>query len=239
MKRPVAVLLVLVAFLAVLVWRSQLFTVARPGDGPAVLSLLPDSTRTATRVDVVLPAVPVGMRRVRGGEGVTLVHYWAMWEHDGRAQAVALDSLQRLEELAGLRVVVVCFDPFPSVARYVGRARLRLGVLIDGERQLSAALPCPSIPFTYVLDHRGRVAVAQPGEVDWLAPATRTALRVLLEQARRGAFTGRASSLQQAGSSQQVAVPAPAPWVLAAPNETAPAGSGRRGRMGSGRSITI
>jgi hypothetical protein len=81
-----------------------------------------------------------------------------------------------------VRVVVACFDPFPSVARFVARRRLRLQVVIDGERHLARALPCPSVPYTYVLDAAGRIAVAQPGEVDWLAPGTRAVLRRLVEE---------------------------------------------------------
>jgi hypothetical protein len=84
--------------------------------------------------------------------------------------------------MQGLRVVVVCFDPFPSVARFVARQRLRLSVLIDSRAALRAVLPCPSVPYTYVLDSAGRLAVAQPGEVDWLAAETRAALSELLAE---------------------------------------------------------
>jgi hypothetical protein len=58
--------------------------------------------------------------------------------------------------------------------------RLRLPVLLDTRRALADRLPCPSIPYTYVIDRDGRIAVAQAGEVDWLAPATREALESLL-----------------------------------------------------------
>ncbi len=64
----------------------------------------------------------------------------------------------------------------------MGRNRLRVPVLLDGRRALAPQLPCPSIPYTYVLDGRGRIAIAQPGEVDWLAPATRAALRGLIAE---------------------------------------------------------
>ena len=87
------------------------------------------------------------MNHLRNGQGVLLVHYWAPWERDGATQAASLDSLRRLEPFADLRVVLVCFDPFPSVARFVARRRLRLAVLLDTERRLRRALPCPSVPF--------------------------------------------------------------------------------------------
>ena len=173
----VTLLLVAVGWVA---WRSQLWTVARPGDSPEALRLRAADMRTPVRIEATLPAVPVGMERLESGRGVLLIHYWAPWEHASREQAALLDSLRQLPEMQGLRVVVVCFDPFPSVARFVARQRLRLSVLIDGRGALRAALPCPSVPYTYVVDGAGGLAVAQPGEVDWLAPATRETLTTLL-----------------------------------------------------------
>lgn len=176
------VLLIAVAWVA---WRSQLWTVARPGESPQPLRLRETRARRAVRLDATLPVVPVGMQRLESGRGVLLIHYWAPWEHAGREQVAHLDSLRQLPEVEGLRVAVVCFDPFPSVARFVARQRLRLSVLIDGRGLLREALPCPSVPYTYVVDGAGRVAVAQAGEVDWLAPGTRQALARLLAEPTR------------------------------------------------------
>jgi hypothetical protein len=156
-------------------WHSQLFTVSRPGEAPRALEIRAVRA-TVSGLDVVLPAIPIGMQRVRAGDGALLIHYWAPWERHGLSQAAQLDSLRRSEGMEGVRVVVVCFDPFPSVARFVARNRLRLRVLLDGRHELSRALPCPSIPYTYVIDRAGRLAVDQPGEVDWLSPVTRAAL---------------------------------------------------------------
>jgi hypothetical protein len=114
--------------------------------------------------------------RLTPGDRPLLVHYWAPWERHGRAQVLALDSLVRTLPDGGVRVAVVCFDPFPSVARYVGRLRLHVAVMLDLRRDLQAQLPCPSVPYTWLLDARGRVVAAQPGEIDWLAPATRSLL---------------------------------------------------------------
>jgi hypothetical protein len=166
-----------VALLAAAAWKAELFTVSRPGDRPRPLTATPPATRPSIALDVVLPAVPVGMVRLRHDAGPLLVHYWAPWQKDALDQVTQLDSLRRLDGLESLHVVVVCFDPFPSVARYVGRHRLRLSVLLDGEHRMRRALPCPSIPFTYVVDGAGRVAVVQAGEVAWLAPATLATLR--------------------------------------------------------------
>ncbi len=176
----VVVAFAVVASLALLVWRQQLFVVSRPGEGPRPLAALAE--RREMPLDVVLPVAPVGMRRLVGGRGVLVIHYWAPWERHGRAQAAAFDSMLAIERVHGLDGVIGCFDPFPSVARAVARQRLRVPVLIDSRRELQAALPCPSVPYTYVLDRAGRVAVAQPGEVDWLSPRTRAVLEALLAE---------------------------------------------------------
>lgn len=167
----------LIAVVGAIAWRAELYTVQKPGARPVTLALAPESRRAAVGFDVVLPVVPVGLQRLRSGDGPLLVHYWAPWERHSKAQARGLDSLARSGGIDGMRMVVVCFDPFPSVARYVARQRLQVPVLLDGRHRLAATLPCPSLPYTYVIDPSGRIAVAIPGEVDWWAPATLAALR--------------------------------------------------------------
>lgn len=191
MRPRVAAALVLVAAVAVMVWRHELFTVARPGVGPRPLAIAAVESRAARSLDVVLPAVPVGMERLQSRGAPLLVHYWAPWQRHALAQAVGLDSLRRTPGLEGLRVAVVCFDPFPSVARYVARHRLRLSVLLDSNHELRRDLPCPSIPYTYVIDGRGRLAAAQGGEIDWLAAPTHDALARVVAEA--GPANGQAA----------------------------------------------
>jgi hypothetical protein len=169
--------LALVALAALAAWRAELWTVQRPGAQPRPLAL--QTERLPAAFDVALPAVPVGVGRLDSGAGPLLVHYWAPWERDGRAQIEALDSLARLADAPAVRIVVVCFDPFPSLARFLGRTRVRIPVLLDHERALTLALPCPSLPYTYGIDASGRIAIREPGEIDWLSDSTRAALRRL------------------------------------------------------------
>jgi peroxiredoxin len=137
-------------------------------------------------VDVRLPQVPAGVRRIATGTGrPLLVHYWAPWERHGGAQAQALDSLLRIAPWSEMDVVMVCFDPFPSLARYVARRRLTVPVVLDHRRELARALPCPSVPYTYVLDRDGAIVVAQPGEVDWVSPLTRETLEQVVRSPER------------------------------------------------------
>lgn len=182
MKPRVVVATLLLVLIAWMAWRSQLWTVSRPGEAPAALRLREPAARTAVQLDATIPAVPYGSERLASGRGVLLIHYWAPWEHASRLQVALLDSLRQLPELEGLRVAVVCFDPFPSVARFVARQRWQTSVLIDTRGRLRQTLPCPSVPYTYVLDASGHIAVAQAGEVDWWAPATREVLRGLLRE---------------------------------------------------------
>jgi hypothetical protein len=174
--------LLLIAVAAFTLWRSQLFLVTRPGDQPRPLRVIAAASRKPARFDVILPVVPVGAAHLAPGGAVLIVHYWAPWQRHAASQAAALDSLSHLDALtappngAALRVAVVCFDPFPSLARYVARQRLRLPVLLDARRALAGTLPCPSVPFTYVIDAAGRIAVAQAGEEDWLGAETRASI---------------------------------------------------------------
>jgi hypothetical protein len=200
LRLRVAVLILAVAALAI--WKSQLFIVTRPGDHARPLRPIEATRRRPVHIDVTLPAVPFGAVAVRGGDDVLIVHYWAPWERHAASQAATLDSLIHSEEPRP-QLAVVCFDPFPSLARYVARQRLRIPVLLDHGHALTTALPCPSIPYTYVIDRNSRIAVAQAGEVDWLAPATRGVVRALLAEPApiRDSSGAAPASLRPAGAS--------------------------------------
>lgn len=174
MRLRLAALLLALGALGLVFWRSELFTVSKPGEG--MRPLAPAAAGERRSFSVSLPQVPVGAAHIASGEDAWLVHYWAPWERHGRAQALALDSLSRSLPPDGPRIVVVCFDPFPSVARFVARLRLRVPVALDHHRALQAALPCPSIPYTWLVAADGTVLVEQPGEVDWFSPRTRELL---------------------------------------------------------------
>ena len=182
MRLRLAGFLLTLGVLGLVLWRAELFTVSRPGDRPLPLARI--APEPLAPFDVSLPVVPIGVERLTPGSGALLIHYWAPWERNSRVQIQSLDTLVRSLPPGGVRVAVVTFDPFPSVARYIGRLRVSVPVMLDLRRALQAALPCPSIPYTWLLDARGRVIARQPGEVDWLAPETRA---VLLEAGRSSA----------------------------------------------------
>lgn len=169
-----AALLLVLGLLGLVLWRAELFTVAKPGDAPRALERSPHAA--PPEFDVSLPMVPVGIARLTPGVTPLLVHYWAPWERNSRAQILGLDSLMRTLPAGSVRLAVVTFDPFPSVARYLARLHIESPVLLDLRRELQAALPCPSIPYTWLLDERGHVLASQSGEIDWLSPATRELL---------------------------------------------------------------
>lgn len=181
--------------LGLVTWHSELWRVTSRAATPRPLMLGSSRPPAPPGLDVSLPAVPIGMERVRPDDAVLVLHYWAPWEQHGLVQAQMLDSLRREPEMEGLRVALVCSDPFPSVARYVGRHRLRLLVLLDGAHELRKVLPCPALPYTYVVDRTGRIAVAQEGEVAWLAPATRELLRGLIAESRDAKVALRKNSV--------------------------------------------
>ena len=182
MRRPLIRVAVagLVLTAVALAWRGQLVKVGRE-EAARPLALLAEAERRELGCDVVLPTVPVGMTRVQSGGTPLVIHYWAPWERNGRVQAAALDSLVKTFALSDLRVVLVTSDPFPSVARFVQRQRLKLRVLLDGPGLLRAQVPRPQLPHTVVIGRDGRTWVVQSGEVDWLAPETREALESVLD----------------------------------------------------------
>lgn len=191
MRPRLAAVLLVLAVAGLALWHRELFTVSRPGEGARPLARA--TAATLPTFSVTLPRVPVGAVPVASGRAVWLVHYWAPWERHGRSQALALDSLVRtLPEAADgrLRVAIVCFDPFPSVARFVARLRLVVPVLLDHRRELQRHLPCPSLPYTWLFDAHGQVIVSQPGEVDWRATETRALLREVLEPQGPGPAAG-------------------------------------------------
>jgi hypothetical protein len=217
MRIRLAAVLLTLGIVGLVFWKAELFTVSRPGAGAVPLARV-TVEREAAGFEVALPRVPVGVVRVTAGSGAWLVHYWAPWERHGRSQVLALDSLARSLGHAGPHVAVVCFDPFPSVARFAARLRLGVPILLDHRRELQAVLPCPSIPYTWLLDARGRVLAAQPGEVDWLAPATRA---LLLEAAGSGAprDSATAASAAAAASAPSAADQARAVWARGRTNQ--------------------
>ena len=210
MRPRLAALLLVLGAIGLFWWRAELFTVAKPGEAPRALARVEPAGGTPSGAppafDVSLPLVPVGVARLTPGDRPLLVHYWAPWERHGRAQVLALDSLARTLPPGSVRVAIVCFDPFPSVARYVARLRLHVPVMLDLRRDLQAVLPCPSVPYTWLLDARGHVVAAQPGEVEWLAPATRA---LLLSVGERAAADSAAVSFSELGPLQARAVSTP------------------------------
>lgn len=178
-RRAIFFLVAVIAAVAA-VWRSQLQHVSDPRSGAHAIMLTPASERERVHLDVILPVVPVGLHHLRADGGALIVQYWAPWIGGSLDQAMQLDSLRRDPAFQDLGIVMVTADPFPSVARYVGRHRLQTPVLLDGQHQLRDVLPCPSLPYAYVLDPSGRVAVAQEGLVAWVSDSTRHALTSLL-----------------------------------------------------------
>jgi AhpC/TSA family protein len=152
---------------------------ARP---PHALAARPAAARPPAALDTTLPVVPFGAEHLQGGGQVLVLHAWAPWQRHATADAVALDSLATLEREHGVRVLLVTFEPYMSVARWARRHRLRVPLLLDHERTLARQLTCPALPCTWVIDRQGRVAAVDPGEIDWLGAATRATLAGLAEE---------------------------------------------------------
>ncbi len=182
MRRRLAFVIAVLGLGGLVLWRAELFTVSRSGAAPVVIQLRDPSERRVADFDAVLPMVPIGMLHLQPRSGVQVIHFWAPWMRHATASAIGLDSLRKGLPPGEVRFAVVSFDPFPSVSRFLRRNRLSLPLVLDHHHALSADLPCPSIPYTYVVDLEGRIAAEVAGEIDWLAPATRAALETLVHE---------------------------------------------------------
>jgi hypothetical protein len=153
------------------------------------------AVRPPPAFDVSLPLVPVGVARLTPGGRPLLVHYWAPWERHGRAQVLALDSLARTlpagRAARGDRVL----RPVPVGGALRGAAAApRAGHARPAPRSPGRA-PLPERSLHVAARCARAVVAAQPGEVEWLAPATRA---LLLERRRRAAADSAAVSRPEA-----------------------------------------
>ena len=143
-------LAVVAAAAGLALWRAELYPVS--ARAPHALVARPAAARTPVALDTTLPLVPVGAEHLEAGNQVLVLHAWAPWQRHATADAMALDSLATLERERGVRVALVCFEPYMSVARWARRHRLRVPVLLDHDHALARVLRCPAMPCTWVID---------------------------------------------------------------------------------------
>ncbi len=155
------------ALLVILVG-AFVFTILRPGNaGPAVGETTPAFELTD------MDGRRVQLSEYRGK--VVVLNFWATWCPPCVEE---MPSLNRFQETFGPRGVVVLAvsvdDDEQALRRFVSDYRLKMTILRDPGRRVSARYQTYKYPESYILDRRGRLVQKIVGPADWNDPSMLT-----------------------------------------------------------------
>ena len=162
-----------------------------PGAGAGTVRplepLLDGSVRAEDFVLKDLDGRTVRFSRFRGN--VVLLNFWATWCTSCLQELPALERLYRRYRARGFVVVAVSLDraPASAVRTFVKELGLSFPVLHDPDQATGRLYGAWGVPFSFLIDARGRIAYRIPGEYDWDAQEARAAVEALLEKAGRSA----------------------------------------------------
>jgi thiol-disulfide isomerase/thioredoxin len=112
---------------------------------------------------------------------VVVVNFWATWCEPCRDE---MPSMQRLKERmtdAPFAILAVNFGEGDArVAEFLGRVPVGFDVLMDRDGAVSRRWQARVLPYTAIVDPRGRIRYTVVGELDWAAPHVEATLRGLL-----------------------------------------------------------
>jgi len=109
-----------------------------------------------------------------------MINFWATWCPPCRNKMLALESLHREMANSNFMIIAVNIDENSSVAReFIQRNGYTFPVVLDENREIAAQYSVRSIPTTYIIDPRGRIAGVITGSRDWSSSETIKILREL------------------------------------------------------------
>lgn len=113
---------------------------------------------------------------------VIVLNFWATWCAPCLEEMPAFEKLYRRYRSQGLTVLAVSLDKGDSlkVKKFVDTNNLTFPVLLDSEGIAEKLYPSFTIPFTYVIDKKGRIAARVDGAKNWASKQTFAALDILL-----------------------------------------------------------
>ncbi|MCL2791559.1 MAG: TlpA family protein disulfide reductase [Spirochaetaceae bacterium] len=131
--------------------------------------------------DFNLPDLNGNRVRLHRHEGkVIMLTFWATWCPPCRNKMLALESLHREMANSNFMIIAVNIDENSSVAReFIQRNGYTFPVVLDENREIAAQYSVRSIPTTYIIDPRGRIAGVITGSRDWSSSETIKILREL------------------------------------------------------------
>ena len=115
---------------------------------------------------------------------VIIVNFWATWCTPCVKEMPSFENLYRRFRSKGLTILAVSLDKnSPSkVQEFVDKHKLSFPVLLDTDGGAEKLYPSFTIPFTYVVDKKGRIVARVDGGKDWGSAKTFEAVEHLLKQ---------------------------------------------------------
>ena len=179
LKRHFLLYLLLIILVAVVIYRVQ-----APADSQVKI-------KPQAGLEVGMQAPDFTLRNLNGNlEGlsefkdkVIILNFWATWCAPCLEEMPAFEKLYRRYRSQGLTVIAVSLDKGDTskVEKFVDEHSLTFPVLLDLDGIAERIYPSFTIPFTYVIDKRGKIAARVDGAKNWSSNETFAALDILIK----------------------------------------------------------
>ena len=180
LKRHYLLYLLLTILVAVVIYRVQ-----TPVDSQVKI-------KPQVGLEVGMQAPDFTLRNLNGNlerlsefkDKVIILNFWATWCAPCLEEMPAFEKLYRRYRSQGLTVIAVSLDKGDTskVAKFVDEHSLTFPVLLDLDGIAERIYPSFTIPFTYVIDKKGRIAARVDGAKNWSSNETFAALDILIKR---------------------------------------------------------
>lgn len=115
---------------------------------------------------------------------VIVLNFWATWCAPCRVEMPSFEKLYRRYRSEGMTVLAVAIDKkaIPQIKSFVDEHNLSFPVLLDSRGEVERLYPSMTVPFTYVIDRKGRVVARVDGAKNWESKETFEAIEYLLKK---------------------------------------------------------
>ena len=115
---------------------------------------------------------------------VVVLNFWATWCVPCRVEMPSFEKLYRRYRSEGVTVLTVTLDKKSekNIKSFVEEYELSFPVLLDEEGKVERLYPSMTIPFTYVIDRKGRIVARVDGAKNWESSETFEAIEYLLKK---------------------------------------------------------
>ena len=114
---------------------------------------------------------------------VVVLNFWATWCAPCRVEMPSFEKLYRRYRSEGVSVLAVTLDKNAKskIKSFVDEHNLSFPVLLDSKSEVERLYPSMTVPFTYVIDRKGRVVARVDGAKNWESEETFEAIEYLLK----------------------------------------------------------